>query len=581
MINDHTNEFYVTLMSNADTHSYDNKLSKFQNDLPNEFYLKPEDNWMVCVKSLGFSTSFFNMHRPIAPGDNLPSFIFYRVLNGKITDVDSTASVFFNKSRLTIDEISQSFEQVKQLLPEIQIKFNLSERPVISSKLSSDADDSQSILVLVHESARQTFDFPSSEFTEVLTAFNEPYHVFRISKSYHELKGASKDWYYKYPELVQIECEEVKERIYNSSFKKYLSVICPNFNPDDKYFTHSFDVEEYCELSNHFLSKLSVTLKDKNSELLNLLPGPASFLKLKFKKMPSEKFFNVRLSSESGEFETDLPQPLYLDSNWRVSLTSISYPSEIYSLPADENLRTMKGYINLGYNNAERKSPIPSSADATDKLVSVIDTFLSVKYNAERKSPVFETIPSSVDTTDKLVAVIDTFLSVNFKGSVRKHPRDGLLHFTIPSKVVVSIPTCVLELIGFRNSDFVKGMTIKGSSIQIENETAENLYFKLTGSSNTEGDNIRPEYMMVYCDTIRPCIVASEYLKLMCIVPIRYAKSNDGVGYVTEEFSQPERHEIESTRVKSIKMSLKTHWGSDITFAAGKKIFANLLFSRE
>ena len=211
----------------------------------------------------------------------------------------------------------------------------------------------------------------------------------------------------------------------------------------------------------------------------------------------------------------------------------------------------MKGYINLGY------------------------------YNAERKSPVFETIPSSVDTTDKLVAVIDTFLSVNFKGSVRKHPRDGLLHFTIPSKVVVSIPTCVLELIGFRNSDFVKGMTIKGSSIQIENETAENLYFKLTGSSNTEGDNIRPEYMMVYCDTIRPCIVASEYLKLMCIVPIRYAKSNDGVGYVTEEFSQPERHEIESTRVKSIKMSLKTHWGSDITFAAGKKIFANLLFSRE
>ena len=547
MINDHTNEFYVTLMSNADTHSYDNKLSKFQNDLPNEFYLKPEDNWMVCVKSLGFSTSFFNMHRPIAPGDNLPSFIFYRVLNGKITDVDSTASVFFNKSRLTIDEISQSFEQVKQLLPEIQIKFNLSERPVISSKLSSDADDSQSILVLVHESARQTFDFPSSEFTEVLTAFNEPYHVFRISKSYHELKGASKDWYYKYPELVQIECEEVKERIYNSSFKKYLSVICPNFNPDDKYFTHSFDVEEYCELSNHFLSKLSVTLKDKNSELLNLLPGPASFLKLKFKKMPSEKFFNVRLSSESGEFETDLPQPLYLDSNWRVSLTSISYPSEIYSLPADENLRTMKGYINLGYNNAERKSPIPSSADATDKLV----------------------------------AVIDTFLSVDFKGSVRKHPQDGLLHFTLPSKVVVRIPTCVLELIGFRNSDFVKGMTIKGSSIQIENETAGNLYFKLTGSSNTEGDNIRPEYMMVYCDTIRPCIVASEYLKLMCIVPIRYAKSNDGVGYVTEEFSQPERHEIESTRVKSIKMSLKTHWGSDITFAAGKKIFANLLFSRE
>lgn len=568
MINDRTNEFYVTLMSNANTHSYDNKLSKFQNDLPISFYLKPEDNWMVCVKSLGFSTSFFNVIRPIAPGDNLPSFIFYRVLGDKIT-ADGTASVFLNKSRLTLDEISQSFEEVRQVLPEIQIKFNLGERPIISSALPSgnnfNVKNPQSILVLVHESARQTFDFPVSDFTETLTAFNEPYHVFRISKSYHELKGASNDWYYKYPELVQIECEEIKERIYNSSFKKYLSVICPHFNPDDKYFTHTFDVEEYCELSNHSLSKLSVTLKDKNSELLNLLPGPASFIKLKFKKMGSEKFFNVRLSSDSGNFETDLPQPLYLDSNWRVSLTSISYPSEIYSLPADKDLRTIKGYKTSGVSGV---LPMAAVADQLEQA-------------AESKKPIFETIQSSVSTTDELVEVIHTFLSANFKGSLTKHPNDGLLHFTIPPNVTVHIPICVLELIGFRKQDFIKGMTVVGSSIRIENKSSNNLYFKLSGSSNTEGDNIRPEYMMVYCDVIRPCIVASEYMKLLCIVPIRYAKSNDGVGYVTEEFAQPERHEIESTRVKSIKMSLKTHWGSDITFADGKKIFANLLFSKE
>jgi hypothetical protein len=556
MINDHTNEFYVTLLSNANTSSYDNKLSKFQNDLPSSYYFKPEDNWMVCVKSLGFSTSFFNVLRPLAsPGKNLPSLIFYRVQAGKILDVDGTASVFMNKSHMTVGEITKSFEQARRALPEIEIELKLGERPAINSRLpyenNFNVKDPISILVLIHETARKTFDFPVSEFTETLTVYDEPFHVFKISKSYHKLTGSSKNWYYKYPELVQVECEEIKERIYNSSFKKYLSVICPNFNPGDNYFTHSFDVEEYCELSNNFLSKLTITLRDKNSDLLNLLPGPASFVKLKFKKMLSEKFFNVRLSSDSGIFEADLPQPLYLDSKWRVSLTSISYPSEIYSLPADKKLRTIKGFSTLGGNTPEKNDPI------------------------------FETIQTTVGTVAGVIEVIDTFLRSNFKGALLRHPNDGLLHFTLPPNVSLLIPTCVMELIGFRKQDLVRGMIISDSFVHVKNESSEILYFKLSGSGNIESASIRPEYMMVYCNTIRPCVVASEYMKLMCIVPIRYAQSNDEVGYVTEEFARPELHEIESTHVKSIKMSLKTHWGSDISFAEGKKIFANLLFSRE
>jgi hypothetical protein len=180
-----------------------------------------------------------------------------------------------------------------------------------------------------------------------------------------------------------------------------------------------------------------------------------------------------------------------------------------------------------------------------------------------------------------VIEVIDTFLRSNFKGALLRHPNDGLLHFTLPPNVSLLIPTCVMELIGFRKQDLVRGMIISDSFVHVKNESSEILYFKLSGSGNIESASIRPEYMMVYCNTIRPCVVASEYMKLMCIVPIRYAQSNDEVGYVTEEFARPELHEIESTHVKSIKMSLKTHWGSDISFAEGKKIFANLLFSRE
>ena len=100
-------------------------------------------------------------------------------------------------------------------------------------------------------------------------------------------------------------------------------------------------------------------------------------------------------------------------------------------------------------------------------------------------------------------------------------------------------------------------------------------------SNSLKDIHIKPEYMMVYCNTIRPCIVASEYMKLMCIIPLRPTQENVDTGYITEEFAKPEAHEIESSLVKSVKMSLRTHWGTGISLPAGKKVFINLLFFKD
>ena len=87
MINEQTNEFYVTLLSNAGTLTYDNKLSEFHNDLPSTCLFEACDNWMVCLKSVGFSTSFFNVISPANEKSNkrLPSIVFNRVQDEELT----------------------------------------------------------------------------------------------------------------------------------------------------------------------------------------------------------------------------------------------------------------------------------------------------------------------------------------------------------------------------------------------------------------------------------------------------------------------------------------------------------------
>ena len=54
-----------------------------------------------------------------------------------------------------------SFEQVRQALPEIEIKLNLGKRPVISSRLLSannlNVKDPKSIVVLVRESSEHEY----------------------------------------------------------------------------------------------------------------------------------------------------------------------------------------------------------------------------------------------------------------------------------------------------------------------------------------------------------------------------------------------------------------------------------------
>jgi len=72
-----------------------------------------------------------------------------------------------------------------------------------------------------------------------------------------------------------------------------------------------------------------------------------------------------------------------------------------------------------------------------------------------------------------------------------------------------------------------------------------NVYF--TAEPNL--DYFKPQYIMVYCDIINPCIVSSHYMKLLSIIPIK-SSFKDKNSYHIVEFPNPQYHLLESTLLK-------------------------------
>ena len=87
--------------------------------------------------------------------------------------------------------------------------------------------------------------------------------------------------------------------------------------------------------------------------------------------------------------------------------------------------------------------------------------------------------------------------------------------------------------------------------------------------------NIHAKYMCMYANFISPTIIASEYHKILRIIPIREAKT----GFVITEFKHKDFYELQNTEIKEIFIELRAHDGELINFKSKQNIILNILFS--
>lgn len=159
-----------------------------------------------------------------------------------------------------------------------------------------------------------------------------------------------------YPQFIRIVSDNIRPQILNSEYSKDLVVFAPDYIESEGYVLRNIKNIDYIPLLTNTLSNFNIKLLDENNQQLQLTEGTATVIKLVLKRMPPMKeSFNIRLTSaanalypdnKQNKFRVKLPTPLTLNDTWKVSLNTISHPSNFSTFLEDINAREIK-FIDL------------------------------------------------------------------------------------------------------------------------------------------------------------------------------------------------------------------------------------------
>lgn len=629
-------EFYITLMSNADTDIFhSNTLASFSNNIPRNSPLNDFDGWHVALHSMGISTKFYNIKNPadvtqpsfkiiirskgpkilgklglfepnqadlFNPNEYEKSFVesllqqptdFMEILSHDtdIFGLDKNEIIkkhysryknkdFSNPCPLDLNfcaeslleyESQKTFEVIRddievrfsdEFLSVDQIKgaFNILSTMNIPLLVEIKEGCNFSILakndrlfenfaytVMIHSSAVENFQIQKQSLRKTKFRGGD-YFCKDFNSKFDMLVGQSRNWFYNYPEVVMVECEQMKEHVCNSKSEKYLSFVSPVFKSSEVYSNFLATVDQFHPLANKYIDKFTIRLKNLKNETISLLPGPATYVKLLFKKMDSPPTFNIKLANNKSSFETILPQPVCLENkSWRVTLNSICFPNEYLPLPSSLNRRKV-WYFD---ENEIKISTLPNMSYAsTDMLINTLNQIFN-------KGSISFTIQHG-------------------KLCIKSGLKHTQLGFSKDIAQILGYDDCTDP--GDNATTSLKITEVSKANVpfvcvNFTSKISEVLCFK----NNIQLDYLKPKYLMVYANIIDHCIVGSKYVKLLRIVPIRQYTENT---YELHDFARPEFHGLESTYFDSITIEIRDHTGELVNFI-NKKLVLNLFFSCE
>ena len=386
---------------------------------------------------------------------------------------------------------------------------------------------------------------------------NEKYYAAHIQSYKHSLVCENVEKVI-FPSLVKLKCSNINPQIMNNSYSQDLVVFCPDFDKKDKFFYHEFDSLQYIPLSNTILKDIGISLCDERNRLLQLASGTPTILKLSLKKMESKKqSFNLRITSSPNEqhkdnssssFKVTLPETLNLSRDWKVALTSISHPNEFNTFLKDEDSRSM--LITWRENEND---------------VNLVRHKLVLKEN--------------YTTTSSIVNDINNFFVEKQIGFLKIE--EEVLSIFFERNCILVIGNYLLRILGFTSIEDMSNyrkytvFPIRFNSIKsyIKNHNDVNIIFRFQDQMSL--NLLDAKYMCMYANFISPTIIASEYHKILRIIPIREAKT----GFVITEFKHKDFYELQNTEIKEIFIELRAHDGELINFKSKQNIILNLLFS--
>jgi len=361
-----------------------------------------------------------------------------------------------------------------------------------------------------------------------------------------------------YPNIIKVKCGQIKSQIFNSHTSKDLIVFHPEIPETDTFFFHEVETKQFFPLENTILDTLDFLIVDEENNQLNLIGGIATILKLTIKKMSYyKKSFNVRITSKpsdlhpdnkSSHFTATLPQTLYFDSSWKVSVTNINLPNVFSTVPPDN-------FLQFTYRTPE---------DIVKKYVYRLKIENFTKEGLINK---LNTIFEDQTNGEKLVSFHEDSLQDAYEKTlvIRIHkPNSGL---QISKELAI--------LLGYGSDDFTTLHDVTFKLFRVIRMPAGELHKDIRMSFPIHMNYYQPSYTILYSDIVSPTIVGGSYANILKVFPIHTNLDK----YIIHQFKNPEYYPLLNNEVKSITLIFKNHAGETLNFASNSIVIVDLMFS--
>lgn len=397
-------------------------------------------------------------------------------------------------------------------------------------------------------------------FNENHTINTEDYLRVYLHKDYQSIRISLENVGKRhYPNIIKIQCEQIKSQIFDNHHSKDLLCFHPEFPEKDDFFFHDIERKQFFPLENTILDELEFRLVDEDNQPLNLNEGIATILKLKLKEMSYyKKSFNVRLTSRTttnyplnnnSSFTVNLPQALYFNDNWNVSVSNINLPNVFSTVPPNN-------YIQLLVKNSD---------DSTKNYKYII------KSERLDKTELINNFNRTFHRITKGEHII------KFKSKLNTDEFEERLTISIyKPNTILQISKDLCQLLGYGAADYIKKNDAEYKVFKI-GKFAKNETFKEIKMTNPIQINyFQPSYAMLYSDIVKPSIIGSSYANILKIFPT-FVDENT---YTIRQFKDPEHFALLNNEIKSITLTFKNHAGETLNFAKTSNIvIVDLTFS--
>ena len=598
-----------------------NELAHFQNSLFDKNYLNPLLAYKLTPRQIYMDLNFKN---PVCPVNNaFPSLIcvprghFDKKIKAQSENVVKL-NMFNNihkyyvkpTKKYTMGELFDEWNskekigiKTKKKYNEIQGDIKYKEKDLILTttflKKTTDSiifgqhpieegyeiPEDDKTLLLFHFKFVEKLNIQHNDLGASMDIDGEKYYMLMPLNNIHnsrkiEVSLENQGLLFETPKILQIKCENIKAYPFNESFTKSIGVVNLKENNGSSSFHHTFKGNQFYPVESKLNETWEISIADEHGSILELYEGTPTILEISAIPIQGkmENAINVTCNSEISKFHpknsptdftTVLNTPLFLDRDWRVALSSITFKNNFkfdsnFVFQFSYTQFDKKGRAIIKRNNIK----IDENVKTVREIYEIFKKILK-KHNPQNdEDEIHESEESQPEN------ILDNEITINVKKRDRSTAKvgnvdlseDGIMTILFKRATVLKLTPHLAMILGVNNNPFERNIeNYNQESVTIEVGLGQNSNNQSTGGVYIASIpinfnfNLKQKFMFVEMNVIKNVCIGNGNAKIVKIIPLSLESFGQ---YVTTDFDNLDYHPLENHHLHNIEFKLLSQSGS-------------------